>query len=116
MVYVLYDDITIQLMSMVEIGRFDRFSSSLLQEAIYHKTPLVGLPLVNDQKPNMLRAARDGYAVMLDWDRLTADDLVAAKTVSVRDARPPRTEVDLRHVVARGLAGAVVQLSRSFLP
>ena len=26
-----------------------------LQEAIYHKTPLVGVPLVNDQKPNLVR-------------------------------------------------------------
>ena len=26
-----------------------------VQEALYHRTPLVGVPLGNDQKPNILR-------------------------------------------------------------
>ena len=26
-----------------------------VQEALYHKTPLVGIPLGNDQRPNLLR-------------------------------------------------------------
>ena len=37
-----------------------------LYEAIYHSTPLVGIPLVNDQKGNMVRAARHGYARNLE--------------------------------------------------
>jgi len=44
-----------------------------LQEALYHKTPLVGIPLGNDQKPNLLRAEARGYAVLLDWANLSAD-------------------------------------------
>ena len=58
-------------------------------EAIYHKAVIVGIPLrywieneqtsisslihlfSNDQKPNLLRAERHGYAVSLDWDEMT---------------------------------------------
>jgi glucuronosyltransferase len=36
-----------------------------LQEALYHQTPLVGIPLGNDQKPNMLRAEKKGYGKTL---------------------------------------------------
>ena len=49
-----------------------------LMEAIYHKTVLVGIPLTNDQRPNILRAARHGFARMLELDTLTADDLTEA--------------------------------------
>ena len=49
-----------------------------LQESLYHSTPLVGIPLGNDQKPNMMRAERRGYAVMLDWTSLNTEDLLAA--------------------------------------
>ena len=49
-----------------------------LQEAIYHKAVIIGIPFSNDQRPNILRAARHGYAKMLDWDALTAADLTAA--------------------------------------
>ena len=57
--------------------------------AVYHGVPLVGIPLGNDQKPNMLRAARAGYAVRLDWAGLTPHLLAAAVTRAV-------TESDLR--------------------
>ena len=39
---------------------------------------LVGIPFVNDQKANLLRAERHGYARLLEWDELTAEDLKAA--------------------------------------
>ena len=76
-----------------------------VQEALYHRTPLVGVPLGNDQKPNILRwreldvlmswvvvmmlcatrAARAGYAVLLDWASLSADTLHAAITRLAED-------------------------------
>ena len=56
-----------------------------LQEAIYHKTPLVGVPLGNDQVPNMLRAEQKGYAVILDWPDFTADRLYNAIEKAVND-------------------------------
>lgn len=49
-----------------------------LQEAIYHKTPIVGVPLGNDQIPNILRAEQKGYAVMLEWSNFTAEGLYNA--------------------------------------
>ena len=44
-----------------------------LQEAIYHKAVIVGIPFSNDQKPNILRAARHGYArgaILSNFNRL----------------------------------------------
>jgi len=49
-----------------------------LQEALYHKTPLVGIPLGNDQMPNLLRASIRGYALLLDWATLSSDSLLGA--------------------------------------
>ena len=49
-----------------------------VMEAIYHKTVLVGLPMMNDQWPNILRAERHGYAKMLKLDTLSADELTQA--------------------------------------
>lgn len=49
-----------------------------IQEALFHSTPLVGIPLGTDQKPNMLRAQSHGYAVMLEWPTLNTTGLSAA--------------------------------------
>eukprot|EP00092_Neocalanus_flemingeri_P026671 GFUD01028916.1.p1 GENE.GFUD01028916.1~~GFUD01028916.1.p1 ORF type:complete len:551 (-),score=119.39 GFUD01028916.1:114-1766(-) len=49
-----------------------------VQEALYHRTPLVGIPLGNDQKPNLLRAEKRGYAIRLDWSSINTDQFLAA--------------------------------------
>ena len=49
-----------------------------LQEAIYHKAVIIGIPFSNDQTPNILRAARHGYAKMLHWDNITSAELINA--------------------------------------
>ena len=46
------------------------------------KLAIVGIPFSNDQKPNLLRAVKNGYARLLDWDNLSAEDL----TKSIREA------------------------------
>eukprot|EP00092_Neocalanus_flemingeri_P008275 GFUD01008921.1.p1 GENE.GFUD01008921.1~~GFUD01008921.1.p1 ORF type:complete len:518 (+),score=101.98 GFUD01008921.1:234-1556(+) len=56
-----------------------------LVEAIYHKAVIVGVPLSNDQKPNLLRAERNGYARMLDWDNLTPEDLIKGIKEAMND-------------------------------
>ena len=56
-----------------------------VMEAIYHKTVLVGVPMTNDQKPNILRAERHGYAKMLQLDTLSADKLTEAINNGVWD-------------------------------
>ena len=49
-----------------------------ISEAIYHKASLVGIPFSNDQKPNLLRAEKQGYALLLDWDNLNEEDITDA--------------------------------------
>ena len=56
-----------------------------LQEALYHQTPLVGIPLGNDQKPNLLRADKKGYAIMLDWVSISSDQFLAAINKAMYD-------------------------------
>ena len=48
------------------------------QEALYHEVPLVGVPISNDQKPNMMRAEANGYAKMLNLQTMTKDELILA--------------------------------------
>ena len=56
-----------------------------VQEALYHRTPLVGIPLGNDQKPNLMRAEKRGYAIMLDWISISSDQLVTAINRTMND-------------------------------
>ena len=49
-----------------------------ISEAIYHKASLVGIPFSNDQKPNLLRAEKQGYALLLAWDNLNEGDITDA--------------------------------------
>ena len=56
-----------------------------VMEAIYHKTVLIGVPMTNDQKPNVLRAERHGYAKMLELDTLSVDKLAQAINDGVED-------------------------------
>ena len=41
---------------------------------------MVGIPFSNDQKPNLLRAAKAGYAVVLEWSEVTMDSLRSGVT------------------------------------
>lgn len=56
-----------------------------LQEAIYHKAVLVGIPFSIDQRPNLLRAAKHGYASVLEFDTLTADEFTKAINEGMKD-------------------------------
>ena len=67
-----------------------------LQETLYHSTPIVGIPLGNDQKPNMMRAERSGYAVMLDWPSLNTETFVAAINKAATD-QEMRESVERSH-------------------
>ncbi|XP_018518643.1 LOW QUALITY PROTEIN: UDP-glucuronosyltransferase 2A2-like [Lates calcarifer] len=49
-----------------------------LYEAVYHGVPLVGVPLFADQPDNLARLSRRGAAIILDFNRLTADELTEA--------------------------------------
>ena len=45
---------------------------------VFHKAKILGIPLLNDQKPNLKRATRHGNARMLEWGNLTAAGLTSA--------------------------------------
>uniref|UniRef100_A0A3B3VHW9 UDP-glucuronosyltransferase n=1 Tax=Poecilia latipinna TaxID=48699 RepID=A0A3B3VHW9_9TELE len=49
-----------------------------LYEALFHGVPVVGIPLFGDQPDNLARLSRRGAAVILHFNRMTADELVQA--------------------------------------
>ena len=49
-----------------------------MQEALFHKVPLVGIPISADQAGNLKRAEMNGFAVKLNLHTLTKNDLVSA--------------------------------------
>ena len=55
------------------------------QESLFHSIPLVGVPISNDQKPNLLRAERHGYAIVLSLQTMTKDELVSAIRKAMTD-------------------------------
>lgn len=40
-------------------------------EAVYYKKPIVGVPLIEDQKSNIARAVQDGYGVELPFAEMS---------------------------------------------
>ena len=56
-----------------------------IQEALFHNTPFVGIPLGTDQKPNMMRAEKNGYAIMLNWPTLNASSLTESINKVIHD-------------------------------
>ena len=57
------------------------------QEAVYHGVPFIGLPVFADQFSNVRKAARDGYAIPLDWKSLTDDILFDAIQQMINNSR-----------------------------
>ncbi len=51
---------------------------SSIQETVRYGVPLVALPVFGDQQHHARKAAKDGYAVLLNWMTMTEDDLYEA--------------------------------------
>merc|ERR1712020_881562 len=66
------------------------------QEALYHNVPLVGVPISNDQKPNLLRAEENGFAIMLSLQTMTKEDLVSSIKKAMTD-KDMRTSMQKMH-------------------
>ncbi len=58
-----------------------------LQEAVFHRVPVLGLPIVADQSLNVKRAVRDGYALRLDWKDVTEESLAEALNQLLHNSR-----------------------------
>jgi len=56
-----------------------------LTESLFHATPLLAIPLANDQKQNMMRAQKLGYAAFLDWEGLSSEGLLSAVKTTIED-------------------------------
>ena len=48
------------------------------QEAMYHATPIVGMPIGVDQKKNAGRVENQGLGLVVNWSELTEERLTAA--------------------------------------
>ena len=66
------------------------------QEALYHNVPLVGVPISNDQKPNLLRAEKNGFAIMLSLQTMTKEDLISSIKKAMTDT-DMRTSMQKMH-------------------
>ena len=56
-------------------------------ESLFHNTPLLAIPFANDQKQNMLRAERLGYAAFVDWEGLNTVGLLRAVETALEDKK-----------------------------
>ena len=56
-----------------------------LTESLFHNTPLLAIPFANDQKQNMMRAQRLGYAAFVDWEGLSSVGLLEAVKTTLED-------------------------------
>ncbi|XP_012995721.1 UDP-glucuronosyltransferase 2A1 isoform X2 [Esox lucius] len=56
-----------------------------LYEAIYHGVPMVGVPLFADQPDNIMHMKTKGAAVMLDFNKMTSQDLVDGLNSVIND-------------------------------
>lgn len=58
-----------------------------IQEAVFHATPLVVLPIFADQTENSRLVVNDGFGVQLMWEELIVDAVIAAITDVVNNPR-----------------------------
>merc|ERR1712130_430443 len=69
-------------------------------ESIQHEVVIVGVPLSTDQRPNILRAEKLGYAVHLEWASLTVSALLTSLLKAIED---PMMRKSIKQVQARFL-------------
>ncbi|KAI1887749.1 hypothetical protein AGOR_G00193560 [Albula goreensis] len=58
-----------------------------IYEAMYHGVPVVGVPLFGDHYDTMTRVEAKGMGIMLEWKRMTEEDLFKAMLKVIKDNR-----------------------------
>lgn len=56
-------------------------------ETVYHGVPVVTLPVFCDHDANSAKAQDDGYAIKLELQTLTADELLASLKAVIHDPK-----------------------------
>ena len=57
------------------------------QEALYSSVPMLGLPFSNDQQTNVIKAEREGWAILLNWHQVTEKSLHESITTLINQPR-----------------------------
>ena len=68
------------------------------QEALFHSVPLIGVPLGNDQQSNMMRAEENGFAIMLELQTLTKEQLTLAIKKALSDEGMQKSVATMHNV------------------
>ncbi|XP_028834361.1 2-hydroxyacylsphingosine 1-beta-galactosyltransferase [Denticeps clupeoides] len=58
-----------------------------IYEAMYHGVPVVGVPLFGDHYDTMTRVQAKGMGIMLEWKRMSEEDLHSALVSVITDSR-----------------------------
>jgi glucuronosyltransferase len=58
-----------------------------IQEAVYHGVPMLGLPFGNDQRGNVAKLRKEGFALVLGWDNVNEEVLHDAINTLLNDPR-----------------------------
>ncbi|KAG7458752.1 hypothetical protein MATL_G00223940 [Megalops atlanticus] len=69
-----------------------------IYEAMYHGVPVVGVPLFGDHYDTMTRVQAKGMGIMLEWKRMTEDDLYQAMVKVIKDNRYRERAQLLSHI------------------
>jgi glucuronosyltransferase len=57
------------------------------QEAVYHGVPILGIPVLPDQKYNAKKIGTEGIGLQLPFQELTKDKLLTSITVILNDSK-----------------------------
>ncbi|KAJ8399305.1 hypothetical protein AAFF_G00413430 [Aldrovandia affinis] len=69
-----------------------------IYEAMYHGVPVVGVPLFGDHYDTMTRVEAKGMGIMLEWKRMSEDDLYRAMVKVIKDNRYREHAQILSHI------------------
>ncbi|XP_061102486.1 2-hydroxyacylsphingosine 1-beta-galactosyltransferase [Conger conger] len=69
-----------------------------IYEAMYHGVPVVGVPLFGDHYDTMTRVEAKGMGIMLEWKRMSEEDLYQAMVKIMKDNRYKERAQVLSHI------------------